>query len=192
MPKRLEKIKEELSCVQSWLAALDRAGLGNDSDLVREEQCLRESFDSLLDDQEVYWAQRAKEKWMVLGERNTSYFHKVASVCARRNRIVCLKNDAGELVMGHEETHQLILDHFLNLFQGTFCRDETASLLEPCSIISEGTVGAQLLSNLGVRLSDSQIRELEAPFSEAEIRDAIFQMKGMKAPGPDGFVAGFY
>ncbi|KAH7860395.1 hypothetical protein Vadar_012955 [Vaccinium darrowii] len=71
-------------------------------------------------------------------------------------------------------------------------RDEAASLLEPCSIISEGTVGAQLLSNLGVRLSDLQIRELEAPFSEAEIRDAVFQMKGMKAPGPDGFVAGFY
>lgn len=139
MPKELEKIKEELSYVQSRLVDLDRAGLGSDPDLIKEEQSLRESYDRLLDGQEVYWAQRANEKWMVLGERNTSFFHKVASVKARGNRIVCLKNEAGDLIMGHEEIQQLLLTHFLNLFQGTFDKDDAAVLFGRVSINSGGS-----------------------------------------------------
>lgn len=50
----------------------------------------------------------------------------------------------------------------------------------------------KVLDVLGIKLSSSQIRDLERPFSEVEVREAIFQMKGSKAPGPDGFVAGFY
>ena len=33
---------------------------------------------------------------------------------------------------------------------------------------------------------------LTAPFTEDEVRQAIFQMKHNKAPGPDGFPAEFY
>jgi hypothetical protein len=33
---------------------------------------------------------------------------------------------------------------------------------------------------------------LVAEFSEKEVREAIFQMKHNKAPGPDGFPAEFY
>jgi hypothetical protein len=33
---------------------------------------------------------------------------------------------------------------------------------------------------------------LVAEFSEKEVRDAIFQMKHNRAPGPDGFPAEFY
>lgn len=127
-------------------------------------------------------------------ERNTSYFHRVASVRARRNRIVCLKSVGGELVTGQDEIQHLVVSHFLELFQGSFCRNEGEGNLGLglCNSTGLGSERAQLLSNLGVRLSDSQIRELELPFSEGEVRDAVFQMKGMKAPGPDGFVAGFY
>ncbi|KAF7134648.1 hypothetical protein RHSIM_Rhsim08G0108800 [Rhododendron simsii] len=50
----------------------------------------------------------------------------------------------------------------------------------------------QPLSALGVHLSSDQVQALEAPFVEAEVYEAVFQMGSMKAPGPDGFVAGFY
>jgi hypothetical protein len=33
---------------------------------------------------------------------------------------------------------------------------------------------------------------LVAPYSEEEIRKAVFQMENNKAPGPDGFHATFY
>lgn len=42
-----------------------------------------------------------------------------------------------------------------------------------------------------------QVSELEndiltAMFTEAEIKEAVFQMEHNKAPGPDGFLAEFY
>jgi hypothetical protein len=33
---------------------------------------------------------------------------------------------------------------------------------------------------------------LTAPYSEEEVRNAVFQMEHNKAPGPDGFPAEFY
>jgi hypothetical protein len=42
------------------------------------------------------------------------------------------------------------------------------------------------------QLTSSQRDELMAKFAEKEVREAIFQMKHNKAPGPDGFPAEFY
>lgn len=125
---------------------------------------MRESYDKLLENQELYWAQRAKEKWMVWGERNTSYFHKVASIRARRNRIVCLKNVDGDLVTGQDEIQQLVVSHFLDLFQGSFSRNGQEVSFGPGLVNSVDLQGVQLLSNMGVRLSESQICDLELPF----------------------------
>ena len=35
-------------------------------------------------------------------------------------------------------------------------------------------------------------REIEKPFTPAEVRKALFQMDPSKAPGVDGYTAGFY
>lgn len=51
---------------------------------------------------------------------------------------------------------------------------------------------ANILSALDIKLNEDQVRDLEAPFTEDEVRMAVFQMTGHKAPRPDGFVAGFY
>jgi hypothetical protein len=42
------------------------------------------------------------------------------------------------------------------------------------------------------QITSSESELLMAEFSEKEVRDAIFQMKHNKAPGPDGFPAEFY
>jgi len=42
------------------------------------------------------------------------------------------------------------------------------------------------------QVSNSENEFLMAPFTEKEIRDAIFDMEHNKAPGPDGFPAEFY
>lgn len=43
--------------------------------LVREDRVLREELDNLLAEEELYWAQRAKQRWLELGNRNSRYFH---------------------------------------------------------------------------------------------------------------------
>jgi hypothetical protein len=42
------------------------------------------------------------------------------------------------------------------------------------------------------QVTDTESEMLVTEFSEKEIREAIFQMKHNKAPGPDGFPAEFY
>jgi hypothetical protein len=42
------------------------------------------------------------------------------------------------------------------------------------------------------QVTDTESEMLVAEFSEKETRDAIFQMKHNKAPGPDGFLAEYY
>jgi hypothetical protein len=42
------------------------------------------------------------------------------------------------------------------------------------------------------QITSRENEALVAEFSEKEVRDAIFQMKHNKAPGPDGFPAEFY
>ncbi|XP_056691898.1 uncharacterized protein [Spinacia oleracea] len=48
------------------------------------------------------------------------------------------------------------------------------------------------ISELIPKLSDQQIRNLDNDIAEWEIKQAIFQMGGLKAPGPDGIPAVFY
>jgi len=47
-----------------------------------------------------------------------------------------------------------------------------------------------LWSALGYNPHD--LSELEAPFTEDEIKETIHSMPGDKAPGPDGFTGAFF
>jgi hypothetical protein len=42
------------------------------------------------------------------------------------------------------------------------------------------------------QVSNEENAFLTAPFTEEEVRKAIFEMEHNKAPGPDGFLAEFY
>jgi hypothetical protein len=42
------------------------------------------------------------------------------------------------------------------------------------------------------QVSDEENDLLTAPYSEEEVKKAVFQMEHNKAPGPDGFPAEFY
>ena len=55
---------------------------------------------------------------------------------------------------------------------------ETSRLMSPGRMIAQ--------------VSDEENAFLIAPFTEEEVRKAVFQMEHNKAPGPDGFPAEFY
>lgn len=52
-------------------------------------------MEGLLEMEEIYWAQRSKQNWLRMGERNTKCFHKAASIRLQKNRIVALRDAAG-------------------------------------------------------------------------------------------------
>jgi hypothetical protein len=47
----------------------------------------------LLHNQNVYWKQRGKIKWVKLGNENTKFFHTKATINYRHNFIAMLKNE---------------------------------------------------------------------------------------------------
>ncbi|KAH1107949.1 hypothetical protein J1N35_011717 [Gossypium stocksii] len=48
-----------------------------------------------IDKDEMYWEQRARVNWLLLGDKNSAFFHKCASACRRINTISRLESDDG-------------------------------------------------------------------------------------------------
>ena len=81
------------------------------------------------------------------------------------------------MIEGHEQLKSYITSYYKNLFgtpeEGNFSMDESRTDDIP-------------------QVSDAENSLLTAPFSEEEVRKAVFLMEHNKAPGPDGFPAEFY
>jgi hypothetical protein len=81
------------------------------------------------------------------------------------------------VIEGHEQLKSYIANYYKSLFgepeEGHFSIDESRMANIPQVSVEE--------SNL-----------LTSPYSEGEVKKAIFQMEHSKAPDPDGFPAKFY
>jgi hypothetical protein len=130
----------------------------------------------LLREEELKWYQRSKSQFILEGDANTRYFHGVANGRHRRKLIHSLVQDEGT-IKGHENLKSYIMNYYKGLFgspkEGNFSMDETRTDDIPQVSIVENNL-------------------LTAPYSEEELKKAVFQMENNKAPGPDGFPAKFY
>jgi mannosylglycoprotein endo-beta-mannosidase len=72
--KKRNYISEELVQIES----LEEAGTLNFEQLARKVWLLKEYL-LLLDQEESYWVNRCHENWLLKGDNNTSYFHKIAN-----------------------------------------------------------------------------------------------------------------
>ena len=66
-----------------------------DEDLSLEINRLRGEINDLLDDEEIYWGQRAKAHWLKEGDRNTKFFHAQTSERRKQNTIVGIWDEQG-------------------------------------------------------------------------------------------------
>ena len=66
IPKKIQAKRNELNS----LTLQDK-----DEALSTEINCLRREINNLLDDEEIYWGQRAKARWLKEGNKNIKFFH---------------------------------------------------------------------------------------------------------------------
>ncbi|KAJ4812133.1 RNA-directed DNA polymerase (reverse transcriptase)-related family protein [Rhynchospora pubera] len=126
---------------------------------------LREQAFFLAKISEQKWHQRARIKWLSCGDRNTRFFHAVASAKMRKKRINNLSLD-GNLLTDQNSILQAFTCYFKDLLGSH--RD-----VYPCS----------LQTLYGQRpLLDS----LDSPFTTLEIKHAVSSLSSNKASGPDG------
>jgi hypothetical protein len=116
--------------------------------------------------------QKSRITWVKKGDANTRYFQIMANIRKQRNFIHYLQMDNGIAVTQSEKQHT-IFDHYLKHI-GTY-------VPRACSLN---------FSELNWQPRDLQ--HLNLPFSEQEIKNAIYNTPKEKAPGLDGYIGSFF
>ena len=100
---------------QKDLEALTRLPFSTEVSMKQKE--LAVLIENLLEQDEIYWAQRARVSWLRRGDQNSSYFQHFASARRRRNLIKKLKGVGNVWIEGNlYNLKPLIRDYFSGLF----------------------------------------------------------------------------
>lgn len=76
----LRNSSKKMKRVQRELEAVSRDSLSPEN--IAHQKELADELERLLEQKELYWAQRSRIQWLKYGDKNTSYFQNFAS--ARR------------------------------------------------------------------------------------------------------------
>lgn len=68
--------------------------------LIDFEKSLLAELSTLADLEAEYWNMKSRITWVVVGDRNTTFFHNSALICRRRNRITSMKDSMGNWLTG--------------------------------------------------------------------------------------------
>jgi hypothetical protein len=114
--------------------------------------------------------QRSREKEILEGDQNTSYFHAMANKRRRKKQIVSLEGPDGE-VNDTKGIIDIVVHYYKNLFEAESLMDISLS---------------DDFWNPSEMVTDAHNSELDKEFSE-KIKEAVFGSYAKVAPGPDAF-----
>ncbi|KAH6775310.1 hypothetical protein C2S52_012871 [Perilla frutescens var. hirtella] len=136
---------------------------------VEKQRLVEGKMAELLRKEELMWKQRSRVAWLSEGDKNTSFFHRMASGRQKRNCISQIRNSDGVLIQDINEVENVFRLYFVDLFthREDIDTEETLAAVNP---IVTGEMNSKL----------------NAPFTKEEIIVALSQMHSLKAPGPDG------
>ncbi|XP_041003991.1 uncharacterized protein LOC121249346 [Juglans microcarpa x Juglans regia] len=80
---------------------------------------LQNEIDGYLEEEDLKWRQRAKQRWLKDGDRNTKYFHKCASQRKQMNRIKHIKNGNGIVTFNKDEIARTFQEYYQSLFSSS-------------------------------------------------------------------------
>ncbi|KAL4351250.1 hypothetical protein GQ457_06G036320 [Hibiscus cannabinus] len=165
---------DSISTLESKITNLEAAYANGESDHNQfvELQVTRTQLWKKIRQDEREWLQKSRLKWFEAGDKNTRYFHIVASTRRRKNSIDKL-SVGSRVVTKPEKIKAEVEDHFQKIYNNV------------------NTIKAEHLNcNLKV-LSVEDANKIEEPFSIDEIWSVLLATDGSRAPGPDGFNMNF-
>lgn len=125
--------------------------------------------------EESYWKQRICLMWLSLGDRNTGFFHATAKNRKRIYELSVIEDLEESNVYEEDQIANVIVSYFQKLFSSV-----------------EGNREETVKYALSLMVTEEENQRLISIPSPAEIKDAILSIHADKAPGPDGFSAGFF
>ncbi|XP_058767069.1 uncharacterized protein LOC131640701 [Vicia villosa] len=143
------------------------------SSLVEDRYKVTEEFRKTLKLKECMLRLKSRQLWLNERDKNTRFFHKSLKTRRRRNAISAImgRNGLVEWVDGVKEE---VKHHFEEFF-----RENSRSRPESIDLNFK-------------RLSEEDSRWFDRPFTEAEVKDAVWDCDGNKSLGPDGFSFAFF
>ncbi|XP_078168461.1 uncharacterized protein LOC144562967 [Carex rostrata] len=143
------------------------------------EEWLLSEYHQAERDLEDYWRQRSRIQWHNEGDRNTNFFHTIATSRRRRNMITQVHTDNGTVAT--DET--TIRREFVQYFKNIYCPTTTQTAAHHDAFFEQFNAAAV------PKIPLESHGALEQPPSIEEVRRTLFQMGSDKAPGPDGVLA---
>ncbi|CAA7024805.1 unnamed protein product [Microthlaspi erraticum] len=168
--KRKEELLTEIKAIQETLE------LQRTDDLLRREEELSKELDVVMEQEELIWFQKSREKYIMFGDRNTRSFHTSTVIRRRRNKIEALKDNDGQWVSSQPELESLAVGYYKKLYS----MDDVEAAVE--ELPPEG---------FSV-LTRDELKLLDRPFVPTDVVAAVWSMGKYKAPGLDGFQPVFY
>ncbi|XP_057808416.1 uncharacterized protein LOC131022889 [Salvia miltiorrhiza] len=162
--ENISKLKDEIS---KWDSIDDVFGLDDEEATMRSEA--EANLLIQIQHRDSTLSQRARNRWLRDGDLNSSLFHKAINGRRAKNEISGLSVD-GAWIEEPAEVKRLVKEHFQTQFK-TRHKD---CLTLPADFVNR-------------KLSDTTREWLDRPFSEEEIKEAVWNCDSGKSPGPDGF-----
>ena len=144
--------------------------------LMQRKMQLQSEMLKMLEEEELYWFKRSHEKWLHEGDNNTKFFQRIANGRKRKNTILSLVNN-DEVVKGDEALLHHATEYYKTLFGPA---SGNTFPLDP-DLWSENE-----------KVCEEENVDLIMPFTEHEVKTALFQMEKNKAAGPDRIPIEFY
>lgn len=145
-----------------------------DTDLRRKAAETLKAYNEAIDDEEKFFAQKAKIDWLKEGDRNNAYFHRCIKGRLQRNKVTSICDEQGMIYEGDDVPKQFV-NHFLQ-FQGN--EREIQDIHDPDNLFTK-------------KISTEEAVSMCATISDEEIKVALFGIGDNKALGPDGYTSKF-
>lgn len=126
-------------------------------------------------EEESFWSQRSKERWLKRGDKNSKFFHAAVKYTKRKNGIEMLRDENG---CEHRS-------------QGAKC-NIASSYFKKLFTCSQPTEFDEIFEGFVQKVTEEMNSVLIQEVSDEEIKEAVFSIKPLNAPGPDGMTGLFF
>ncbi|XP_072064125.1 uncharacterized protein [Arachis hypogaea] len=125
--------------------------------------------------EEFYWKDKSRIKWLKEGDKNTSFFHQKFEARSRKNKIWRLKVENKELATSNVAIARVAVEYFKGIFTSTNQADSGSFFLD-----------------FELKVTTSMNHRLQRPVSFEEVKKATFSVHPYSAPREDEITAKFF
>uniref|UniRef100_A0A803P4J0 Reverse transcriptase domain-containing protein n=1 Tax=Cannabis sativa TaxID=3483 RepID=A0A803P4J0_CANSA len=164
--KKLKQLWDQLERIQKM--PIDHSTVSKEAEIQMEILDMEEKMGRI-------WRQKSRENWLRFGDGNMKFFHASTLIRRRRNYVGAVRGDMGQWIRGRDNIGKHFQDHFHEMF------------------VSSNPLIEDELETLFIEKVTTSENEAICRIPEVgEIKEVVYKMHPLKAPGPDGFPGIFF